>query len=381
MNTVSEHTEARSRGFTLIELLVVIAIIAVLIGLLLPAVQAAREAARRVQCVNNLKQIALAAHNYESANGSFPMGNNSQRYIKTDGTSHHPGQECQRDYHDGWGEVAAILPYAEQGALANSINFQLGPYQLRNNTACGIGLGMLWCPSDGSISGLRFYEDGAGWDGTTVGLTYGNYAGMTGTFWPADESQAAQLTAENGMFPGGGGPAWCGRASQPPVTIGGITDGTSNTLLYGEHAHGKFAKINFNDPTTGCDSGGDCDWTGGAWWADGDLSDGSMIAFYPPNPSFGPTYNYGGVGCDPSTPFRIGASSFHPGGVNFAFADGSVHFLKDTINTWDWRAAQASQDPTTCIPNSLAGGARVTAGVYQALSTRAGGEVVSADQF
>ena len=106
-----------TRGFTLIELLVVIAIIAVLIALLLPAVQSAREAARRVQCTNNLKQIALACHNYESAIGSFPMGN-----VVLNVTADGFGAACS--YWKMYSAFAYILPYMEQGAGYNAYNFQ-----------------------------------------------------------------------------------------------------------------------------------------------------------------------------------------------------------------------------------------------------------------
>ena len=356
------RSSAAPRGFTLIELLVVIAIIAVLIALLLPAVQAAREAARRAQCINNLKQLALACHNYESANGTFPMGRNSQLYLSTGGSS--------QNYHDGWGQFGAILLYTEQVGLYNAINIGLGCYQMRNTTACQTGVSLLWCPSDGSINGLRFFETQAGWDGLTIGITYGSYAGMMGTCFPYGQNPA-QFAAMNGMFPDCGNPSWLGGPSQPPVRIQGVTDGTSNTILFGEHAHGKFSQL-------GCGPGGGCDYEGAAWWADSDYSDASMTSYYPVNPKF--SVDWPGDSCDSNnvgSGFGTAASSYHSGGANFAFADGSVKFLKDSISTWT--ASVVGRD-ANCLPviSNAAGG---SPGVYQALTTRAGAEVISADSY
>ena len=365
---MQNHSRSLQKGFTLIELLVVIAIIAVLIALLLPAVQAAREAARRAQCTNNMKQLALACHNYESANGTFPMGRNSQAYYDVGGPLH--------GFHDGWGQFAALLLYTEQSPVYNAINITLGPYQLRNSTFPGIGITTLWCPSDGPINGLRYFEQKAGWDGTTIGICYTSYRGIIGTFTntasnssnlPAD---SIILQAEQGMFPDMGGPTWYnGNPSQPPVRIASVTDGTSNTLLFGESAQGKLSQV-------GCDAFGDCPFQGQGWWADADFGDSTMSTFYPPNLQ-GADVTIVGANCDQASIAGESANSFHPGGCNFAFADGSVHFLKNSISSWNWTQARTWQD-SNCIPRVPTGSMQ---GVYQSLTTRNGGEVVSSDSY
>ena len=369
------RTGAARRGFTLIELLVVIAIIAVLIALLLPAVQAAREAARRIQCTNNMKQIALGAANYESANQTFPIGRCCNAYFGSGGT---PNPNGCIDY---WSHLARLLNYCEQQAVYNAINFSDTPYCSRNSTAESIGLTMLWCPSDGTISGLRFFESCAGWDCTTVPITYTNYAGMLGTYCPSNGRipNSAELALENGMYPDVSAPApqSATGATRPPVKIAAITDGTSNTIAWAEICHGKYSQV-------GCNAGGGCDFYGAGWWADADYDDSTITSFYPPNIPFNPVYNATGSwqnpdGCDNGNNIPpMTSMSFHPGGINAAFADGSVHFIKNSISSWNWQTitrATNSAGAKCTIP------AGIQQGVWQSLSTIAGGEVLSSDSY
>ncbi len=136
------------RGFTLIELLVVIAIIAVLISLLLPAVQSAREAARRAQCVNNLKQLALGAHNYLSSVDCFPMGLLDQNSGDVGGL------------WTSYGPMLPLTQYTEQNSLFNAMNFNLNVYDIENTTINATGLSILWCPSDAGVDTGYTYPSG-----------------------------------------------------------------------------------------------------------------------------------------------------------------------------------------------------------------------------
>ena len=131
----------RRRGFTLIELLVVIAIIAVLIALLLPAVQAAREAAHRIQCVNNLKQLGLGLMNYESSNGALPP----QQVLQFAATS---ATTATLLWHNSWGVTSRLIPYMEQGPMYNSINFIDKTSNAANSTVVSSTLNVLLCPSE-----------------------------------------------------------------------------------------------------------------------------------------------------------------------------------------------------------------------------------------
>jgi prepilin-type N-terminal cleavage/methylation domain-containing protein/prepilin-type processing-associated H-X9-DG protein len=376
-----------SGGFTLIELLVVIAIIAVLIALLLPAVQSAREAARRAQCVNNLKQLNLALANYESSYGIYPYGMARENC----------GPNClfsPNGYYVGSSIFVRMLPYIEQQVLANAYNYGLINWTADNATVGAAGLSVLWCPSDGLIGGLHVPFAGWGWDGSTQVLTYTSYAGNMGTFCkvPISITSPAQhlavLNQANGVFFYLGWPNWNPPAQPDPIapanpgsirpaTLASITDGLSNTFSFGEKAHGKFSQVP--------DIYFSIDFYYDGAWVSGGFGDTQFSALYPMNP-------FGRIGGDPNGDFfysfdaqednfAIAASSFHPGGANFAFLDGSVRFLKDSINTWPYNPANGA--PTNVSYNSSTGLFSVgpPGGVYQSLSTRAGGEVVSSDQY
>jgi prepilin-type N-terminal cleavage/methylation domain-containing protein len=254
MKIASRQNCSVHRGFTLIELLVVIAIIAVLISLLLPAVQSAREAARRAQCVNNLKQLALAAHNYESTYGVFPMGTPFYSFGDI-------------GVNDGHSVFVALLAQYEQQSLFNAANFSRNIYMSPNSTVQATGVNTLWCPSDPLVWERKVpsyqYSDiplGQNW------VNYVSYGASVGMFYlhPANYDDAAVasvpgLTAQcNGIFYVGS-----------KVTISGITDGTSNTIMFGERGHSLLAGESA------------ADWH---WWFDGYFADTMFTTLYPMNP-------------------------------------------------------------------------------------------------
>jgi prepilin-type processing-associated H-X9-DG protein/prepilin-type N-terminal cleavage/methylation domain-containing protein len=345
LNLPRSSAQRRRWAFTLIELLVVIAIIAILIALLLPAVQAAREAARRAQCVNNLKQLGLALANYESANGTLPTGGF--------GVPFYSGSSFVQCYL-GFGPLVPMLPYLEQRAAYDAANFTLPRTDNSNTTLAGIGISSLWCPSD-SLAVQPVLPPLVAFR-----LCHSNYGGMEGLWGttalkpPCDlaaDFQAEQSTAFGLLY------------RESAVTLASATDGTSNTLLFGEFALGTLSPA--NQP-------------GFQWWQTGIGGCTTMSTKYPIN-----AYKkYASLVPSPNGVLAESASSFHPGGANFTFCDGSVKFLKETIGCW-------SIDPTTALPVGV-----VTSGfrplftigsaqpqVYQALSTRAGGEVISVDSY
>ncbi len=317
----------------MIELLVVIAIIAVLIALLLPAVQSAREAARRTQCVNNMKQMGLAIHNYHDALLVFPPG-----YIATSKFI-----DGETDTANGWSWAAMILPYVEQAPLYSAINVWLPVQAPANTTVTQTLLTAYLCPSDQFLGTTFPITDGLG--NTVATVTPSSYAACTG-------SDAADVAL--GLNNDGGGNGVFFRNSN--IRMASINDGTSLTILLLERAWGI---------------------TQGTWVG---APAGGVVLRGKLNPCPGSAFTTYLAPClvlahchllNTNADFDAGLddpSSFHPGGANVLFADGSVHFLKNVLGDLG-----ANPDGSTrYTPSSL---------IQQALGTRAGGEVISSDTY
>jgi prepilin-type N-terminal cleavage/methylation domain-containing protein/prepilin-type processing-associated H-X9-DG protein len=399
----------RHRGFTLIELLVVIAIIAVLISLLLPAVQSAREAARRAQCVNNLKQIALAMHNYLSANNAVPPAYIVYSPVGSTNTAQTFSALCR------------MLPFLEQNAIYNAVNFNVAArwgasgsdivsqmngstadcdqFGLINASAAGNQVTSFLCPSDTELANLTYFIYSPGGASQLVGRH--NYPINGGTNpWVNGGSangavyvptlKAGALAQQGGtgfpeMVPAGGNAQMALLSAEAPITIASFTDGTSNTAVFSEWIRGDggnwysagktgvkagLPQIYMNaslNSTTYTGMGADiliakaCDslfdpintniyytWKGDWWLAD-------LFSYSHTQTPNRTSCWYNDINGRPwsGVASAVASGSRHPGGVNTAFGDGSVKFIKSTIGYQTWAA----------------------------LGTRAGGEVVSADQY
>jgi prepilin-type N-terminal cleavage/methylation domain-containing protein/prepilin-type processing-associated H-X9-DG protein len=323
---------SRGRGFTLIELLVVMTVISGLIALLLPAVQAAREAARRVQCLNNLKQVGLALQNYHEGAGTFPMGYVARsRFV--DGAS---------DTAPGWGWATMILPQLEQGPLFSAVNCGLSVEAPQNATVIRSMITTYLCPSD-LAHGPAPVTDAAGNVLTTAAPS--SYAACVG----GNETDTATGIHQDGLGTGA-----FFRNSR--IRLADITDGTSQTITVVERARSKAGGV----------------WAGAV--ARGTIRRGAQnecpttgALSYPAATMVQAHCHLINTNSDPDGGLDD-CSSLHPTGANFLYADGSVHFLKSIL-------ADAGTRPDGSPVSSPAGL------VFQALATRAGGEVISADSY
>ncbi len=239
------------RAFTLIELLVVISIIGVLVALILPAVQAAREAARRIQCTNNLKQIILAAHGYHDVWATLPRGGFLQQISAGSGLFDSAGNH----YLSG-GLFLGLLPYLDQRPVYDAINFQVNIFTAINATVSATGIATLWCPSDYGTSDPQTLPDGSFYDPGPYTMYYTSYAGNFGTWsmgWTPQYNDQLK-----GLFNADGA-----------VRMVAVTDGNSNTLALGEHSRAVLAAA---------------DQLCFHWWPSGYLEDTLFITLYPMNP-------------------------------------------------------------------------------------------------
>ncbi len=281
----------RRPGFTLIELLVVIAIIAILVGLMLPAVQKAREAAARTKCTNNLKQIGLALQNYHDSMNGFPAG--YQTDVAADNS----------DLGPGWGWAAYLLDYVEQKNLKQQIRFDLQISDPANAAVRIMPVPIYLCPSDPRVSGTFVVVDAGG--NPICPVAHSSYVGMNGVLGVSDDA-----FDNNGAF-----------IRNKNMRIADITDGLSTTLFVGERGtmmsnvtwtgavtNGVVPDLKYSDQTD--------------QMANAELAPALVLA-------------HGSRDHLPNNPLVFDAdatSSYHILGVNFLFGDGSVRIINDSIN-------------------------------------------------
>jgi prepilin-type N-terminal cleavage/methylation domain-containing protein len=313
---------SRFHGFTLVELLVVIAIIGILVSLLLPAVQSAREAARRVQCSNNFKQVGLALHNYHTTHGTFPPSVQSL-----------PGEDpgTTTNFRSNW--VIMVLPHLEQQNLYDSFDFTRNISALENRQARGVTLSALLCPSDQPRAQcfVGNSAEGDNWARGNIGANGGN-------------AHLLNLGSRTDWAIDGSGPGWMDRyrggVMGPNVSrsIVQIRDGTTNTILLAELRIGVSEHDRRGTWAMGCagasaiyqqGAGGDANGPNACNDSSDDLKDCGYLKGTSPGNA---TLLDRCMGCHAaSSNNQATTRSVHQGGVFVTFADGSVHFISDFI--------------------------------------------------
>jgi prepilin-type N-terminal cleavage/methylation domain-containing protein/prepilin-type processing-associated H-X9-DG protein len=369
MNHRSRPWFRKLAGFTLVELLVVIAIIGVLVALLLPAVQAAREAARRMQCGNNLKQLALASHNYHDAYKVFPP--------ESIGTTQPPGDWASNMWKINNMErlswMVLTMPFYEQGALHASIE-QGGPASNTEGVNTGKGGAMpLWTayfPFRVKVASLHCPSDGTGPATSATNNARNNYNACIGDeVW-----NIVGRTNRRGIF-----------SHRVGVSVGAVKDGTSNTAFMSEHSiHPQWANPNCTNihgcyvivanldqnPALCLATRGPNGTIVGTQPATHQRRGNSLFAGFPMMSGFSTVLPPNSPACARNIgEWEWGVfppDSYHPGGVNLAMADGSVRFMSNNVNTGN-----------TALPDPWRRGVKPSAyGVWGAIGTKDGGESV-----
>ena len=341
----------------MIELLVIVTIIGILIALLLPALQSAREASRRTFCSNNLKQIGVALLSYEGTFGSLPPGR-MLTYDRRYAGSNPPCTSLMVDKS----LFVHIYNQLEQSAVYNALNSSLTIFGYENQTVRLQTISTFACPSDWAAGQVRegnatsLYSFGLASPTVPYQVGFGSYTGMYGSFYLINAIPRLQtncivpgavLDQVNGSF-----------NDRSPINLSGFTDGLSTTMIVTERALAPLSDISVGNSSA---------FTKYGWVVSGNWGDTLVTAFYPPN-----MYRKIKPGGDFAQFYA--ASSLHPGGLNILLGDGSSRFVSDTISTWPYDPASGSPEgavDTAGVWRNLPRG-----GIWQALATRNGAELV-----
>jgi len=351
---MSRRPACVQHGFTVIELLVVIGMVGLLVALLMPAVQAAREAGRSMQCRNNLRQVGLAIHSYSETHACLPMG----RVPMYDPRFAGPNPPCTAKLVDK-SFLVAILPQIEQSALYNALNHAVSVFAIENTTIHSQAVEIYLCPSDpgagqtlmnpGAIDPMAPDPPGGRWvmTRTSYSASFGTFPVLAMPAYATNCNVPTKLLAQSdGCF-----------NDVRPIPLSAVADGLSGTIFASEKALSAFDELRGLLPDLPADRG---------WFVSGNLGDTLFTTMFPPN-----AYKRTALGAFTS---RVNsASSLHRGGVNVLMGDGSVRFIDENIDSWP--VDPLNGEPLGAIKHAGGWWDRVPSfGVWQALGTRAGSE-------